>query len=207
MAAREEADRLNRLVGNLLDMTRIEAGAIRLYPEPTDLEDLVGAALEQLRQRLGQRPVTVQVPENLPLVPLDYPLIVQVLVNVIDNALKYSPPDQPVEIRAYQMGTEVAIEVADRGAGIPLEDLSRVFDKFYRVQRPDSVSGTGLGLSICKGIAEAHGGRIEAANREGGGTLVTIYLPVETLERGEKVNPPGETVDEPPALVAGEESK
>jgi two-component system sensor histidine kinase KdpD len=207
MAAREEADRLNRLVGNLLDMTRIEAGAIRLYPEPTDLEDLVGAALEQLRERLGQRPVTVQVPENLPLVPLDYPLMVQVLVNVIDNALKYSPPDQPVEISAYQTGTEVAIEVADRGAGIPLEDLSRVFDKFYRVQRPDSVSGTGLGLSICKGITEAHGGRIEAVNREGGGTVVTVYLPLETAVGEEKVNPPAEAVDVRPAAVAREESK
>ncbi|MEI6310190.1 MAG: sensor histidine kinase KdpD, partial [bacterium] len=205
VAAREEADRLNRLVGNLLDMTRIEAGAIRLYPEPVDLEDLVGAALEQLRERLGQRPVTVQAPKNLPSVLLDYPLIVQVLVNIIDNALKYSPPNQPVEISAYLSGTEVAIEVADRGAGIPLEDLERVFDKFYRVQRPESVSGTGLGLSICRGIAEAHGGRIRAANREGGGTMVTVYLPLGTTAGKEEADSSVEAVDGQPAAVAREE--
>jgi two-component system sensor histidine kinase KdpD len=181
--AREEADRLNRLVGNLLEMTRLEAGAIRVACEPSDLQDVIGSALAELGRRLEGRPVTVQVPDDLPLVPLDFVLIVHVLMNVIDNALKYSPPPLPIEIQARAVGTEVEIEVADRGSGIPPEDLARVFDKFYRVQRPGSVAGTGLGLSISKGLVEAHGGRIWAQNRSRGGTVVTLALPMGQPER------------------------
>jgi two-component system sensor histidine kinase KdpD len=181
--AREEADRLNRLVGNLLEMTRLEAGAIRVALEPCDLQDVIGSALAELGRRLEGRPVVVQVPADLPLVPLDFVLIVHVLMNVIDNALKYSPAPLPIEIQARAAGTEVEIEVADRGSGIPPEDLARVFDKFYRVQRPGSVAGTGLGLSISKGLVEAHGGRIWAQNRSGGGTVVTLALPMGQPER------------------------
>jgi two-component system sensor histidine kinase KdpD len=104
--------------------------------------------------------------------------MVQVLVNLLDNAVRYSPPDSSIEVRARVDGSELQIQVADRGTGIAPADLERVFDKFYRVQRPGSVSGSGLGLSICKGIVEAHGGRIWAQNREGGGTLVTLALPL-----------------------------
>ena len=176
--AREEAERLNRLVGNLLDMTRLEAGAMKLRLEPGDLQDVIGSALTQLETRLGTRQVVVDVGEDLPPVPMDFALISQVLVNLLDNALKYSPPESPIEVKARLAGAYVEIEVADRGTGIPPEDLSRVFDKFYRVRRPGSVSGTGLGLSICQGIVQAHRGFIVAENRSGGGTAITVALPV-----------------------------
>ena len=175
--AREEAERLNRLVGNLLDMTRLESGAMKLRLEPSDAQDVIGSALAQLETRLGTRQVVVQIHEDLPLVPMDFVLISQVLVNLLDNALKYSPADSPIEVRAQVAGRYLEIEVEDRGVGIPAEDLTRVFDKFYRVRRPGSVSGTGLGLSICQGIVQAHRGFIAAENRPGGGTIITVALP------------------------------
>jgi two-component system, OmpR family, sensor histidine kinase KdpD len=177
--AREEADRLNRLVGNLLNMTRLEADAMRIHREPSDVQDLIGSVLEQFGSRLEEHQVQVSLPEDLPLVPLDFVWIGLVLVNIIDNALKYSPPDSRIDIRAQVIGPNLEISVADRGVGIPPEDLTRVFDKFYRVQRPDIVTGTGLGLSISKGIVEAHGGRVRAENRSGGGTIVSVQLPLE----------------------------
>ena len=176
--ASEEADRLNRLVGNLLDMTRLESGAMRFKQEACDIQDLIGSALEGLGSRLGKRSINIEIPPDLPLIQADFVLVERVLVNVIDNALKYSPPEQPIDVKAHTAGAFLEIEVADRGTGIPPEDLTRIFDKFYRVQRPDNVSGTGLGLSISKGIVEAHGGFISAENRPGGGTIITIALPV-----------------------------
>jgi two-component system sensor histidine kinase KdpD len=180
--ASEEADRLNRLVGNLLDMTRLESGAMHVRRDACDLQDLVGSSLEEIGSRLGNRSIMVDVPDSLPLVSMDFVLIQRVLVNVIDNGLKYSPPDSPIEIRAQMAGAFVEITVGDHGVGIPQEDLSRIFDKFYRVQRPDNVNGTGLGLAIGKGIVDAHGGFISAENRQGGGTIITIALPVEAKE-------------------------
>ena len=177
--AAEEADRLNRLVGNLLDMTRLESGAMHIKYEACDLQDLVGSSLEEVGSRLGDRSVLVDVPDSLPLVSMDFVLIERVLVNVIDNGLKYSPANSPIEIRVRMAGAFVEITVSDRGVGIPQEDLTRIFDKFYRVQRPGNVSGTGLGLAIGKGIVDAHGGFISAENRLGGGTVITIALPVE----------------------------
>lgn len=179
--AREEADRLNRLVGNLLNMTRLEAGAMRIHPEPCDVQDLIGSTLEQFGSRLEDRQVMIDLPQDLPLVPLDFVWIGLVLVNIIDNALKYSPQDSPIEIRSRVAGEGLEISVADRGIGIPPEDLVRVFNKFYRVQRPDIVAGTGLGLSISKGILEAHGGKIWAENRSGGGTIIKMHLPLEGM--------------------------
>ena len=177
--ASEEADRLNRLVGNLLDMTRLESGAMRVKRDACDLQDLIGSSLEEVGSRLGDRSITVDVPDDLPLVSMDFVLIERVLVNVIDNGLKYSPPGSPIEIHAHMAGAFVEITVADRGVGVPPEDLTRIFDKFYRVQRPENVNGTGLGLAIGKGIVDAHGGFISAENRPGGGTIITIALPVE----------------------------
>jgi len=180
--AREEAERLNRLVGNLLDMTRIEAGALKVARDPCDLQDVLGAVLERLDERLRGRTLHVDVPSDLPLVPMDFVLMAQVLVNLLDNALKYSPASAPIDVWARADDSQAVIEIADRGIGLPREDLERVFDKFYRVQQPGQVTGTGLGLSICKGIVEAHGGRIWAQNRPGGGTLVTVALPLESVK-------------------------
>ena len=175
--AHEEAQRLNRLVGNLLDMTRLEAGAMQVRREACDAEDLIGTAIGQMEDRLAGRDVKVNVPEDTPMISVDFVLMVHVLNNLLDNALKYSPSDSPLEVEARQQGQEVWISVLDQGIGIPEDDLDKVFDKFYRVQRPEQVTGTGLGLAICKGIVEAHGGRIWAEQRDGQGTRMTIALP------------------------------
>ena len=180
--ARGEADRLNRLVGNLLNMTRIESGAIKLRLESEDIQDVIGTALEQLGARVANHKIQINVPAGFPLVPMDFTLVAQVLVNVLDNAVKYSPADSIIEASADLLDERIRIKIADRGAGIPSEDLTRIFDKFYRVQRPENVSGTGLGLSISKGIIEAHGGNIYANARERGGTIITIELPLNNNE-------------------------
>ena len=143
--ARGEADRLNRLVGNLLNMTRIESGAIKLRLESEDIQDVIGTALEQLGPRVANRKIQVNVPAGFPLVPMDFTLIAQVLVNFLENAVKYSPANSIIEASAELLDEKIRIKIADRGAGIPSEDLTRIFDKFYRVQRPENVSGTGLG--------------------------------------------------------------
>ncbi|MFZ2097412.1 MAG: sensor histidine kinase KdpD [Anaerolineales bacterium] len=179
--AREEAERLNRLVGNLLDITRLEAGAMQLHRETCDVQELIGSALEQIGTPLKNRQVKVEIPAKLPLVNLDFVLFSRVLVNIIDNALKYSPPEKPIDIRTHITNQNLEISIADRGDGIPPEDFERIFDKFYRVQRPDNVSGTGLGLSICKGIIEAHGGSIRVVNRRGGGAIFTVSVPLEGI--------------------------
>lgn len=176
--ARGEADRLNRLVGNLLNMTRIESGTIKLRLEPGDVQDLVGTALEQLGKRAEKNPIKVNIPANFPLVPMDFTLMAQVVVNLLENAIKYSPQDSLIEVTASLDDSKARLQILDRGVGIPSDDLSRVFDKFYRVQRPESVSGTGLGLSISKGIVEAHGGEVCAKKREGGGAILEVELPL-----------------------------
>lgn len=191
-----EAERLNRLVGNLLDMTRLEAGTLRISQEPCDIQDVVGTALNSVAARLENHPVNVSIPPDLPLVPLDYVLVAQVLVNLLDNAIKYSPDHAPIDICARLAKQYVEIEVADRGPGIPEEDLERIFEKFYRVKRFENVVGTGLGLSICKGIVEVHGGKIWAENRpEGGGSFI-FTLPV---------SPTPLTLQEPAVQTASKE--
>jgi two-component system sensor histidine kinase KdpD len=176
--AREEADRLNHLITNLLDESRIEAGAITLSKRPSEIQDLVGAALEQLGSRASNRPIKIDIPTGISYIPVDFGLIVQTLANILDNAIKYSPVDLPIEIKARQLDREVHIEIIDYGVGIPEEDLANIFDKFYRIKRPDNVAGTGLGLSISKGIIEAHGGSIEAERGPSGGTIIRIKLPL-----------------------------
>ncbi|NLF76170.1 MAG: DUF4118 domain-containing protein, partial [Chloroflexi bacterium] len=173
----EEAERLNRLVGNLLSMTRLEAGAIKLSLEACDVQDLVGVTLTQMSSRLRPRDLVVDVPGHLPPVMIDLVLSAQALVNLVDNAVKYSPPGTPIGIRAYVEQAQVVIEVSDRGVGIPPTELEHIFEKFYRVQRADGTSGSGLGLSISKGIVELHGGRIWASNRPEGGAVFAIGLP------------------------------
>ncbi|MGC8669176.1 MAG: DUF4118 domain-containing protein [Chthonomonadales bacterium] len=174
----DEAERLNRLVANLLDMSRLRAGALRIKEEPCDVQDAVGAALADLGERLKGRPVSVQIPPDFPLVLADLVLLVRVLVNLLDNAVKYSPPGSPVEITATTDGGMAVLSVADRGKGIPHGDLEGVFDTFRRANSDEGQIGIGLGLSISKGIVEAHGGRIWAEGRPGGGTIVSLALPL-----------------------------
>jgi two-component system, OmpR family, sensor histidine kinase KdpD len=171
----EEAERLNRLVQNLLEMTRLESGSVQVRKDWHSIEELVGAALGRFNRRLGQRPIVTRIPADLPLVPLDPVLIEQVLVNLLDNALKYTPPESPIEIAARVEGDGVTVEVADRGPGLPPGEERRVFDKFYR-GRAVADRGVGLGLAICQGIVEAHGGRIWAENRPGGGVAFRFTL-------------------------------
>ncbi len=173
-----EAERLNRFVGNLLDMTRLEAGALTLKLAPCDLQDLVGCALAATEQRLAGRKVDVDLAPELPPVAIDLVLMTQVLVNLLDNAVKYSPPSAPIEVHARADNPWLIIEVTDHGPGVPDHDLKRVFDKFYRIPVPEGAGGTGLGLSISKGIVAAHHGRIHAENRSGGGLRVVILLPL-----------------------------
>lgn len=176
--AQGEAIRLNRLVQNLLDMSRLEGGAISVRTELCDVHDVIGAALEQLAEPARNRPISITIAPDLPLVPMDEVLIVQVLVNLIDNSLKYSPGDTAIEIGARLHGDELEITVADRGNGIPEQDLERVFDKFFRATSPGAPRGAGLGLSICRGFVNAHDGRIWAKCRTQGGTEVVFVLPV-----------------------------
>jgi len=176
--AHEEAERLNRLVANLLDITRLEAGAVQVRKEWHSLEEVVGAALTRLERRLADRPVTTQIPADLPLVRLDGVLMEQVLLNLLDNALRHTPPGTPIEIAAALDGGHVSVDIADRGPGVPPGDEARVFDRFYRGRLGVAEGGVGLGLTVCKGIVEAHGGRIEATNRREGGVVFRIMLPL-----------------------------
>ncbi len=183
--AQDEGERLNRFVANLLDMTRIDSGAVELRREMIDLSDVVGSALQRCAKILAGHRVAVELAPDLPMFPLDFLLMEQVLVNLLDNAAKYAPLDSPIEVRGRRDGTDVVIEVRDEGPGIPVDDLERIFDKFYRVRSGDRQrAGTGLGLAICRGFIEAQGGTIVAANRaDRSGAVFTIRLPIEELER------------------------
>jgi two-component system sensor histidine kinase KdpD len=178
-ALHEEADRLNRLVQNLLEMTRLASGALQLRTEWHSIEEVVGAALGRFGKALAHRTVTVRVPADLPLVPMDDVLIEQVLINLVDNALKYTPPESPIEVSAEDTGAAVLIELADRGPGLPPGEERRIFEKFHRAEVTPPVRGAGLGLAICRGIVQAHGGRIWAENRPGGGVAVRFTLPLK----------------------------
>jgi two-component system sensor histidine kinase KdpD len=173
----QEAERLERLVGNLLDMTRLEAGAVEVKREWVPLEEMVGSALSRLEARLAGREITTDLPEALPLVPVDPVLFEQLFVNLLENAAKHTPRDTPIEVRARAVVGGVEIEVADRGPGLPDGGDSKVFEKFFRGPHT-SVEGAGLGLAICRGIARAHGGTVVAENRPAGGSLFRVHLPI-----------------------------
>ena len=174
-----EAQRLNRLVGDLLDLTRLESGALRARKEWHSVEEVVGAALTRLESELGHHPVELALADDLPLVPLDDVLIEQALVNLIDNAVKYSPAGGAIEIAADVEDEHLRLEVADRGSGLPPGQEAQIFEKFHRGEPQGERRGVGLGLTICRGIVEAHGGHIAARNRPGGGAAFTIELPLE----------------------------
>jgi two-component system sensor histidine kinase KdpD len=181
LTIQEEAERLNRFVGNLLDMTRLESGALQMNRAWVEAEDVIGSALARAEKTLKGRRIDVQIEPDLPLLWLDFVLMEQVLINLLDNAAKYSAPETTIRVDARRSGGGVTLDIADEGVGVPPDDLERIFDKFYRVRRGDQqVAGTGLGLSICRGIVDAHGGRISARlqpNKKG--TVFTIELPVQ----------------------------
>jgi two-component system sensor histidine kinase KdpD len=172
----EEAEHLNHIIRNVLDMTRLEAKAITIKKEWQSLEEIVGVVLNRLSEKLKDRPVSTALPADLPLVPFDPLLIEQVLMNLFDNALKYTPPGTPLDISASVRDGEVTIELADRGPGLPPGSEEHVFEKFVRGAGPGG--GIGLGLTICRAIVAAHGGRIWAENRTGGGATFCFTLPL-----------------------------
>jgi two-component system sensor histidine kinase KdpD len=172
-----ETDRLNRLIANLLDMTRLEAGGVNLQRDWHPLEDLIAPVTQRLALLLDGRQLTVELPLNPPLVFLDELLFHQVLMNLLENAARYTPPDSEIKLAAGQSDGKAWFELTDTGPGFPTGDEQRIFEKFYRGAQANSRSGTGLGLAICRGIVELHGGTIRAANRTGGGALFHIELP------------------------------
>ena len=175
----DESDRLSRLVGNLLDMTKFESGGVELRRELYPLEEMVGTALQRMEPQLEGRSVSTELAENLPMVFVDDVLLGQVLWNLLENATKYTPPGTPIELAAFEQDGAVIIEVRDRGPGVPPGEEERIFEKFYRGQSgnvSDSVRGAGLGLPICRAIVEAHRGTIQALPREGGGAIFRISL-------------------------------
>jgi K+-sensing histidine kinase KdpD len=180
--AYDQARRLNRLVTGILEIIQLEAGAIRLRREPCRLEDVVDEALSQLRETLGKRQCRIVFPPSLPEVPVDAVLLSQAVANLLDNAARYSPDSSPIEITGIPSGGHVIVDVADRGLGIPASDLERVFEKFYGLRQAsaqtNAARGAGLGLAVARGIVEAHGGRIWAEQRHGGGTIIRMSLPL-----------------------------
>ncbi len=180
-AIREEAERLNRFVGNLLDITRLEAQKLDLNKQWVEIGEVIGSAAARLNAPWSTNNVSISVPPDLPLLRLDFSLMEQVVANLLENAAKYSVSSSTIEISAYQEDAAVIVTVRDEGVGIPVEELDAVFDKFYRVRRADrQEAGTGLGLAICRGIIEAHGGTIRAEDPPSGkGAVLVITLPIE----------------------------
>lgn len=173
----QEAERLERFVVNLLDMTRLESGALEVKREWVSVEELVGSALTRLEEQLEGRPVRADIPAELPLIHADPVLLEQVLFNLLDNAAKHTPADGPIEIAARVSEGKMLIEVSDRGPGLPPGAEARVFEKFFRGAK-SGVRGAGLGLAICGGIVQAHGGGITGETRADGGALFRVTLPL-----------------------------
>ena len=175
----EEALRLSRLVHNLLEMTRIVAGAIKVTKEWQPLEEVVGAVLNRTETALRFHPIDVSLPADLPLVSIDAVLIEQVLINLLENAARYTPKGTLLSLSASHEDDAVVVEVADRGPGIPPDQWEKIFEKFYRLPHEREGSGAGLGLAICQGIVSVHGGRIRAGARNGGGAVFRFTIPIE----------------------------
>jgi len=194
----EEAQRLSHQVGNLLEMTRLESGPIEVRKQWHLLEESVGATLQRLESRLAGREIRVHV-GAAPMVSYDEVMIGQVLFNLVENALEYTPAGSPIEIRAGRDATGVWLEVADRGPGFPPDTQTHVFEKFYRGPHASGTRGIGLGLAICRSLIQAHGGRIEAANRSGGGAILRFWLPLEGEPPSLEPEAPGEIAAPSPA--------
>jgi two-component system sensor histidine kinase KdpD len=177
----EESERLNRLVGNLLDMTRLHSGAVRVSKEWQSLEEIIGSAIRRTHKPLKDHVVRTAVAEDLPLVPVDATLLEQVLVNLLENAAKYTPARSTITLSARREGDVATVEVADEGPGLRVDELEHLFDSFYRGTAGTTAArpGVGLGLAICQAIIAAHGGRIWADNRKPSGAVFRFTLPLE----------------------------
>jgi two-component system, OmpR family, sensor histidine kinase KdpD len=175
----EEAERLERLVANLLDMTRLESGVVEPKREWVPLVEVVGVAMNRLDREFAGRDVAITIPDDLPLLSIDSILVQQLFVNLLENATKYTPSGSEITVRASREGGTLVVDVADRGPGIPSGEEERVFERFHRAAQP-GVHGVGLGLPIARAIAQAHGGRLTASNRPDGGAVFRLTLPVGT---------------------------
>jgi two-component system sensor histidine kinase KdpD len=176
----DESERLNRFIANLLDMTKLESGAIVPNTAPHDIGEIIGSALRRASKILSRHRVSLELAADLPMLELDAVLFEQVLFNLLDNAAKYSPADTTISIRTIRDQETITLQVIDEGEGIPPAELESVFDKFYRAQKGDHVRpGTGLGLAISRGFVEAMHGTISADNRsDRRGAVLTIRLPI-----------------------------
>ena len=177
----KDADWLHALVENILSLTRIEDGRLSLKKQPEAAEEIVGSALSHIEKRAPEREIAVSVPDEVLMVPMDAKLIEQVLVNLLDNAVKHTPPEREIAVVVTREDDKAVFRVRDRGEGIRPEDLPHIFERFYTVGKggADAGRGVGLGLAICEAIVRAHGGEIAARNREGGGAEFWFSLPLE----------------------------
>ncbi len=177
-SAYDETSRLERIVSNLLDITLLESGTITLKKDYYFVPELIGSALKHLQPLLEGRKVECKLASHIPAIQVDGVLMEQVLVNLLENAAKYTPSGTPISLHAESTGEQVSIAVEDRGLGIPRGEEEKIFDKFYTTKRKERRKGSGLGLAICRGIVHAHGGTIRVENRQGGGASFVMLLPV-----------------------------
>jgi two-component system sensor histidine kinase KdpD len=186
-------------VANLLDLSRIQGGALRPRKEWVDIAEIVIAVVDRLASRFPAHPIEVSVPDDLPLLPVDYARVDQVLSNLIENAASYAPPGTPITVRVQPEHGGVVMRVRDEGPGIPRTERERVFEPFYRVAAMEGLCpGSGLGLAICRGIVEAHGGWVRVEPTEGPGASIALWLPGADV-----TNEAGEEVPTPAVGVAG----
>lgn len=170
------------VIANVLDLMRLESGQVSLRLESVAIEDVVNSALQRLSARLGEHPISIQMPSDLPPVQVDGPLVLQVFINLLENIAKYTPAATPISIAAALEGAFLLISIEDAGPGLPPGNVDVLFEKFHRGRDESSVGGAGLGLSICRAIVSIHGGRIYASRREGGGAIFSFTLPLSWCE-------------------------
>jgi two-component system sensor histidine kinase KdpD len=187
----EETDRLTLMVSNLLDLSRIEGGALRPRLDWYDLDEVIADVVQRMARRASSHPLRVSLEPDLPMLQFDYVEIAQVLVNLIENAIMHTPAGTPLEIGARRLPDAVEVAVHDAGPGIPVRSQARIFDRFYRAE-PGSGAGSGIGLAICRGLVEAHGGRISVESAPGAGTTFRFTLPLPVAQGGEALAVPAE---------------
>lgn len=173
-----EAEGLNEIVNDLLEMSRIDSGALKISKKPCDLRDVIDSSAEKMRRRIKNKRIVTEISEEIQEIPLDFAYMMKVFNYLFDNASKYADGGE-IKVKASVAGKNAVIEVSDSGSGVPERDLEKIFDKFYRSANEKRAKGTGLGLSICRGIIESHGGRIHAEMSGLGGLSVIISIPME----------------------------